>query len=113
LPPAGNFILDRHLQIIQDEKSEIHFVWKTSRVTLAIWENAAMNSEPKLTPSGEAGFINQKQLLARLPISRRTLFNWRTSGKIPCVRLGGRRILFHWPSVEAALLRCQHPPECL
>jgi predicted DNA-binding transcriptional regulator AlpA len=67
------------------------------------------------TPSSEAGFINQKQLLARLPISRRTLFNWRTTGKIPCVRLGGRRILFHWPSVEAALLRHQqfilHPDQ--
>jgi hypothetical protein len=63
------------------------------------------------TSAGGAGFIDQKQLLARLPISRRTLFNWRTSGKIPCVRLGGRRILFHWPSVEAALLRHQHPPE--
>jgi predicted DNA-binding transcriptional regulator AlpA len=61
------------------------------------------------TSAGEAGFIDQKQLLARLPISRRTLFNWRTTGKIPCVRLGGRRILFHWPSVEAALLRHQHP----
>jgi len=61
------------------------------------------------TPAGGAGFINQKQLLARLPISRRTLFNWRTTGKIPCVRLGGRRILFHWPSVEAALLRHQNP----
>jgi predicted DNA-binding transcriptional regulator AlpA len=57
--------------------------------------------------SGESNFIDQKQLLAKLPISRRTLFNWRTSGKIPCVRLGGRRILFHWPSVEAALLRHQ------
>jgi hypothetical protein len=44
-----------------------------------------------------------------LPISRRTLFNWRMTGKIPCVRLGGRRILFHWPSVEAALLRYQYP----
>jgi len=70
-----------------------------------------MNSEPKQTPSGEADFINQKQLLAWLPISRRTLFNWRTTGKIPCLRMGGRRILFHWPSVEAALLRHQHPPE--
>jgi hypothetical protein len=101
--------LDRHLQIIQDGKSEIHFVWKTSRVTLAIWENAAMNSEPKQTPSIETSFIDEEQLLARLPICRRTLFKWRISGKIPCVRLGGRRILFHWPSVEAALLRHQHP----
>ena len=72
-----------------------------------MWKNAAMNSEPKQTPSGEAGFINEKQLLARLPVSRRTLFSWRMTGKIPCVRLGGRRILFHWPSVEAALLRYQ------
>jgi predicted DNA-binding transcriptional regulator AlpA len=69
--------------------------------------NAGTCAEQNQTPSGEAGFINQKQLLARLPISRRTLFNWRTTGKIPCVRLGGRRILFHWPSVEAALLRHQ------
>jgi len=67
-----------------------------------------MNGENYQTSAGEAGFINQKQLLARLPISRRTLFNWRTTGKIPCVRLGGRSILFHWPSVEAALLRHQH-----
>ena len=67
-------------------------------------------AEQNQTSAGEAGFIDQKQLLARLPISRRTLFNWRTTGKIPCVRLGGRRILFHWPSVEAALLRYQNPP---
>ena len=70
-----------------------------------------IRAEQNQTPAGEAGFIDEKQLLARLPISRRTLFNWRTTGKIPCVRLGGRRILFHWPSVEAALLRHQHPPE--
>ena len=56
---------------------------------------------------GESSFIDEKQLLAKLPISRRTLFNWRTTGKIPCVRLGGRRILFHWLNVEAALPRHQ------
>jgi predicted DNA-binding transcriptional regulator AlpA len=72
-------------------------------------ENApCMDRESDRAPSSAAGFLNQKQLLARLPISRRTLFNWRMTGKIPCVRLGGRRILFHWPSVEAALLRHQH-----
>jgi predicted site-specific integrase-resolvase len=58
-------------------------------------------------PSGETGFIDEKELLKRLPVSRRTLFSWRTSGKIPSVRLGGRRILFHWPSVEATMLRWQ------
>ncbi|MGO8767053.1 MAG: helix-turn-helix transcriptional regulator [Limisphaerales bacterium] len=70
--------------------------------------NQGNNENPAtVQPSVEAGFINEKQLLSRLPVSRRTLFNWRNSGKIPCVRLGGRRILFHWPSVEAALLRHQ------
>jgi predicted site-specific integrase-resolvase len=69
--------------------------------------NGEMKDSLGVTPIAETGFINQKQLLARLPISRRTLFNWRTSGKIPSVRLGGGRILFHWPSVEAALLREQ------
>jgi len=58
-------------------------------------------------PPGEAGFLDEKELLKRLPVSRRTLFNYRATGKIPCVRLGGRRILFHWPSVETALLRQQ------
>ena len=58
--------------------------------------------------SGETGFIDEKQLLKLLPVSRRTLWQWRETGKIPCVRLpGGRRVLFHWPSVEAALLRRQ------
>ena len=69
-----------------------------------------MDRESDRAPSSAAGFLNQKQLLARLPISRRTLFNWRMTGKIPCVRLDRRRLLFHWPSVEAALLRYQNPP---
>ena len=57
-------------------------------------------------PASEEAFLDEKQILTRLPVSRRTLFNWRATGKIPFVRLG-RRNLFHWPSVEAALLRQQ------
>jgi hypothetical protein len=65
-------------------------------------------SSNKTTPANESGFIDEKELLTRLPVSRRTLWQWREDGKIPCVRLpGGRRVLFHWPSVEAALLRKQ------
>jgi len=56
--------------------------------------------------ASEKTFLDEKQILARLPVSRRTLFNWRASGKIPSVKIG-RRNLFHWPSVEAALLRIQ------
>jgi len=69
-----------------------------------------MSSEPNQTPPSETGFIDEKQLLARLPVSRRTLFSWRASGKIPHVKIG-RRILSHWPSCEAALLRRQRGAE--
>jgi excisionase family DNA binding protein len=64
---------------------------------------------PPKTPPGPADFISETEMLKRLQVSRRTLFAWREAGKIPCVRLpGGRRVLFHWPSVEAALLRRQN-----
>lgn len=64
-------------------------------------------SEHDAVPSPEV-FINERELLRRLPVSRRTLFSWRDTGKIPFIRVnGGRRVVFHFPSVEAALLRQQ------
>ena len=64
------------------------------------------NTTQTTAPASEEAFLDEKQILTRVPVSRRTLFNLRASGKIPFVRLG-RRNLFHWPSVEAALLRHQ------
>jgi len=51
-------------------------------------------------------FLNEKELLRRLPISRRTLFNWRMSGKIPAIVIG-RRVLFCWNNVAEALRRLE------
>jgi hypothetical protein len=65
-----------------------------------------MNCEPKQTPSSEAGFIDEKQLLARLPVSRGTLANWKAKGILPFIKIG-RRCLYDWPSVQGALLRRQ------
>ena len=56
--------------------------------------------------ASESSFITEMQLLKKLQVSRRTIFSWRMAGKIPTVKIG-RRTLYHWPSVEAALLRCQ------
>jgi hypothetical protein len=56
--------------------------------------------------SERAEFINEKQLLARLPISRRTLGYWKANGTIPFIKIG-RRCLYDWPSVQGALLRRQ------
>jgi hypothetical protein len=57
-------------------------------------------------PPGETGFINEKHLLARLPISRRTLGNWKAKGILPFIKIG-RRCLYDWASVQGALLRRQ------
>lgn len=62
---------------------------------------------PPSDTGGASDFIDQRELLRRLPVSRRTEYDWRRSGKLPFVNLGGRRILYHWPSVQAALLRLQ------
>ena len=57
-------------------------------------------------PPGEpAGFIGNDELLKRLPVSIGTLQNWRRAGKLPFVKLSGRRVLYHWPTVEQAILR--------
>ena len=63
--------------------------------------NAGNGEEPN------RDFINERELLERIPISRRTLFNWREQGVIPSVKIGAGRVIFHWPSVQQALLRQQ------
>ncbi len=69
-----------------------------------------MNSEQtdlsSAGPPGETGFIDEKRLLARLPVSRRTLGNWKANGILPYIKIG-RRCLYDWPSVQGALLRRQ------
>ena len=56
--------------------------------------------------SGERAFMDEKQLLTKLPISRRTLGNWKAAGVLPYIKIG-RRCLYDWASVQGALLRRQ------
>jgi hypothetical protein len=65
-----------------------------------------ISAEQNQTSAGEAGFIDEKQLLARLPVSRGTLSNWKARGLIPFIKIG-RRCLYDWVSVQGALLRRQ------
>jgi len=64
------------------------------------------DGEPNQTASGETGFIDEKQLLTKLPISRGTLGNWKAKGLLPYIKIG-RRCLYDWASVQGALLRRQ------
>ena len=57
-------------------------------------------------PASQEKFLSENELLNRLPICRRTAFNWIKQGKLPVIAIG-RRKLYHWPSVQNALLRIQ------
>lgn len=61
--------------------------------------------QPKPLPPG---FTDFHGLLKAVPLSERSARDKIKQGLIPSIRLpGGRRLLFHLPSVEKALLRFQ------
>jgi predicted site-specific integrase-resolvase len=71
-----------------------------------------INQDQPPTPPSKGGFQSEEQIRPLLGVSRRTLKNWRDRGLIPYVKLpGSRRILFDWPSVQAAILRQQRGGE--
>ena len=53
-----------------------------------------------------SAFIDEPELRRRLPVSRRTIHNWRRAGKIPSIVIG-RRVLFCWDNVADALRRLE------
>lgn len=74
-------------------------------VPLPLPESLPVNAPTTPTEEG-VGFINDAELLRRIPVCKATLKNWRTRGWLPYIKAGAR-ILYHWPTVRAALLRRQ------
>jgi hypothetical protein len=88
---------------MNSEQKDFLSATRMTPARLSVPEN---RREPNQTASGETAFIDEKQLLAKLPISRRTLGNWKAKGLLPYVKIG-RRCLYDWASVQGALLRRQ------
>jgi excisionase family DNA binding protein len=63
-------------------------------------ENMIDNNKPSL--NGER-FLTDKEISERLKISRRTLQEYRTEGKIPYYQLGGGKILYRESDIEKML----------
>jgi excisionase family DNA binding protein len=57
-------------------------------------------------PKLATDFIDTVELCRRLGCSRRTTTNLRLRGKLPTIKLG-KLVRYHWPTVEAALIRRQ------
>jgi hypothetical protein len=60
---------------------------------------------PRVTPRD--GFLDERDIVGILvPVSKRTWQTWKEREIVPFIRVG-RRCLYHWPSVQQALLRKQ------
>jgi hypothetical protein len=77
------------------------------------WYRSFMLNEQTSSATAETpGFISESQLLARIPVCRRTLNSWRQKKLIPFIRLpGSRRLLYDFESVRGALLRMEQGGE--
>jgi predicted site-specific integrase-resolvase len=53
-------------------------------------------------------FITERELLEKLPITRRTLYAWRKRGIIPFIRKpGGKGLIYNWHRVQETLGRLE------
>ncbi len=77
----------------------IHFMGSIDRM-LDSFERITANYRPTL--GGERFFTN-KEVSARLKVSRRTLQDYRNEGRIPYIQLGGK-ILYHESDIERMLV---------
>ena len=80
-------------------------------------EPAALSLETSLEPRSlepaplsQSPFIDEPECLRRVPVSRRTWFDWREKKGLPYIRIN-KRILYDWDSVRQWLLRQQRGGE--
>jgi predicted site-specific integrase-resolvase len=65
-----------------------------------------IDSIPNTTLASQDTFLSENEILKRVPVCRKTLFNWIKAGKIPVVKIARKKI-YSWPNVQAALLRLE------
>jgi predicted site-specific integrase-resolvase len=65
-----------------------------------------MNSIIQTEMASQDVFLTENEILKRVPVCRKTWFNWVKAGKIPVVKIARKKI-YSWPNVQAALLRQQ------
>ena len=84
--------------IDKDSEWIIHFMDSIDRL-LDSFERMTANYRPTL---GGERFFTDKEVSARLKVSRRTLQDYRNEGRIPYIQLGGK-ILYRESDIEKML----------
>jgi|GEM_PF-1323189 len=77
-------------------------------------ENSKLAAKPQPLPTPgndlphrDRQFLTNRQLQDILPLSRRSIFEWRRKGILPSIQVGSK-VLYHRESVIASLLRRQN-----
>ena len=83
----------------KDNEWILHFMGSLDRL-LDNYEQLTANYHPTL---GGERFFTDKEVSARLKVSRRTLQDYRNEGRIPYIQLGGK-ILYRESDIEKVLL---------
>ena len=83
----------------KDSEWIIHFMGSLDRL-LDKYERMTANYRPTL---GGERFFTDKEVSARLKVSRRTLQDYRYEGRVPYIQLGGK-ILYRESDIEKMLL---------
>lgn len=83
----------------KDNEWILHFMGSLGRL-LDNYERMAANYRPTL---GGERFFTDKEVSARLKVSRRTLQDYRNEGRIAYIQLGGK-ILYRESDIEKMLL---------
>lgn len=89
----------------KDNEWIIHFMGSLDRL-LDNYERLTANYRPTL---GGERFFTDKEVSARLKVSRRTLQDYRNEGRISYIQLGGK-ILYRESDIEKMLLDGTAPP---
>ena len=72
----------------------------------------AVTALPPEQSTSPPKFIDFAELSRHVPLCERSLREAIRRGRIPSIRLpGARRVIFHWDSVQEALLRLQRGAE--
>ena len=92
-------------KLFQQKRRRIGYILAFSAPTISKrdssdFERAVMNYRPML---GGERFMTDKELCARLQLSRRTLQDYRNNGVIPYIQLGGK-ILYRESDIQKILM---------
>lgn len=88
-----------HFTITNNHPNSIGYITNLERL-LDNYERMTVDYRPTL---GGERFFTDKEVSARLKVSRRTLQDYRNEGQIPYIQLGGK-ILYRESDIEKMLL---------